>query len=493
MRIGRRAIAGAAVLVLTAALPIASAGCGSRAQPASQNHPATLTIGFGLPTGANPTVGVRQVVTNLATEGLIIVGADGRPRPWLAENWSVSPDGLTVKVRLRQSVAFHDGTLATASFIRDLIAAHLRSNLGELADDVREVRATSDRDIEFLLTQRSALLPEALFDPIQKEGSSLVGTGPFENVEQADGQGQMRANEHYYLGRPLIDRILIRPYPSVRSAWADMLRGNVDMLYDVGVEALDSLERSSDVGVFVFQRPYALLAVLNTQAPHLRNPRVRQLLNAAIDREDLLSEVFRGHGSPADGPISPRHWAYEATASRFQYRPQPIGTIDQPLKLTCLLSDPSFERLALALQKQLASVGVDLQPEIAPADAFMLRLTSGNFDAALVDVASGPGLIPPYLFWHTGGRYNWAHYSDRAVDAALDTIRHAASDDEYKAGVAAFQRAIVANPPAIFLVWSERARAVSRRFDVPAEPGVDILRTLRLWRPTTDRRVASRN
>ena len=49
----------------------------------------------------------------------------------------------------------------------------------------------------------------------------------------------------------------------------------------------------------------------------------------------------------------------------------------------------------------------------------------------------------------------------------------------YRAGVAAFQRAIVDDPPAIFLAWSERARAVSTRFDVPVEPGRDILSTLR--------------
>jgi hypothetical protein len=49
--------------------------------------------------------------------------------------------------------------------------------------------------------------------------------------------------------------------------------------------------------------------------------------------------------------------------------------------------------------------------------------------------------------------------------------------------VAALQRAIVDDPPAIFLAWSQRARAVSTRFHVPVEPGRDILSTLRLWRP----------
>ena len=63
----------------------------------------------------------------------------------------------------------------------------------------------------------------------------------------------MRANASYYGGKVAIDRIVIKPYTSVRSAWADMLRRQVDMLYDVGVDALDSLESSSDVKVFTFR------------------------------------------------------------------------------------------------------------------------------------------------------------------------------------------------------------------------------------------------
>jgi len=58
----------------------------------------------------------------------------------------------------------------------------------------------------------------------------------------------------------------------------------------------------------------------------------------------------------------------------------------------------------------------------------------------------------------------------------------ARNDAEYKAGAAAFQRAMIEDPPAIFLAWSERLRAVSTRFDVYVEPGRDIFSTLRLWR-----------
>jgi hypothetical protein len=72
-------------------------------------------------------------------------------------------------------------------------------------------------------------------------------------------------------------------------------------------------------------------------------------------------------------------------------------------------------------------------------------------------------------------------------------VRAAASDDEYRAGVAQFQKLTFDDPPAIYLAWGERSRAISKRFDVPVEPGRDVLSTLRLWKPVAGAQTASRN
>jgi ABC-type transport system substrate-binding protein len=102
-------------------------------------------------------------------------------------------------------------------------------------------------------------------------------------------------------------------------------------------------------------------------------------------------------------------------------------------------------------------------------------------------------LIRPSLFWHSSAPYNWGGFRSEEVDEALGAIRRSSIDDEYRAGVAAFQRAIIDDPPAIFLAWSQRARAVSTRFEVPAEADRDIWSTLRMWRPVTDAQTANRN
>ena len=135
-----------------------------------------------------------------------------------------------------------------------------------------------------------------------------------------------------------------------------------------------------------------------------------------------------------------------------------------------------------------------MQIEAVTLDKLVDRVTKrGDFDAVLFDAQLGPNIFRAYQWWHSGGPNNYGGFSSAKVDAALDAIRYATNDSEYAAGVLDFQRAMIADPPAIFLAWGERARAVSRRFDVQPEAGRDVLTTLRLWKPATDQRTANRN
>ena len=109
------------------------------------------------------------------------------------------------------------------------------------------------------------------------------------------------------------------------------------------------------------------------------------------------------------------------------------------------------------------------------------------------DFISGPTLFRPSLVWHSDAPFNWGHFGGPNIDKALDAVRFSGSDTDYRAAVASLNQIVADDPPAVFLAWQERARAVSRRFSVPSEPGRDILGTLRLWKPAADTRQASRN
>ena len=131
--------------------------------------------------------------------------------------------------------------------------------------------------------------------------------------------------------------------------------------------------------------------------------------------------------------------------------------------------------------------------EEIPQAQLIERLGKGDYETMLFPFISGPTLFRPYLVWHSGTTFNWGHFGGPNIDKALDAVRFSGSDTDYRAAVASLNQIFAEDPPAVFLAWQKNARAVSRRFSVPSEPGRDILGTLRLWKPAADTRQASRN
>lgn len=437
--------------------------------------------------------GLKQLVQILTGEGLIRVGEDGRVEPALAEGWDLSADSLVMNVRLRSSATFHDGSPVTADAVVTILNSVLPQFMGPAFEDVDRVTSRGANRIEIGFRKRSPFLLEALEAQIRKPQGPRAGTGPFQPVEP-NSLNDLRANQDYYQGRPNIDRITVTNYPSVRAAWAELLRGRIDMLHEVSSDALDSLQSAQDVTVFRFTQHYQYALIFNSTSPALRPREVRQALDVGVDRRALVRDALNGYGLPSSGPVWPQHWAFDPAfrADRFNPRAAVAKLGDRRVHFTCLVF-PDFERIALVLKRQLEAVGVDMLVKEGPVDEILDAVKKHNFDAVLIDPISGPSLFRVYEFWHAGGSVSIGQPSRPHIDAELDRIRHAGSDEEYRRAVSSFQQTVVDDPPAIFLAWSERARAVSNRFNVPLEPGRDVLTTLRLWRPVVDQRTASRN
>jgi len=431
-------------------------------------------------------VGIPTVVNNIAFENLVRLAPDGRPTPWVADRWQLTPS-KAVRIHMRPT-RFHDGTPLTAAVLAQIVQKSLPRSL-----DIGAVIPVSDSEIEISQQKASSFILESLdVVTLKKPGAPDIGTGPFVVTSRGEVV-EMRANEQYAEGRPKIDRIVVRDYQTVRGAWADMLRGEIDMLYQVGQDALQSLQPSSSVSIFWFQRPYAYIVLFNARRPALKSPEVRRALNLAVNRAQLIHEALDDHAT-AGAAVSPHHWAYKASIPMFPYDPAAASKVlGRRLHMTCIIQDgPVFERLAITVRKQLEAVGVDVSLEALPLAELIARVTERHdFDAVLFDAQIGPTMFRAYDWWHSGGTHNYGGFSSPRVDAALDAVRDAKTDGEYAAGLAMFQEATLADPPALFLAWGERARAVSRRFEVPVEAGRDVLTTLRLWRPragTTENR-----
>jgi peptide/nickel transport system substrate-binding protein len=444
------------------------------------------------------------LVQNLSVESLARLGEDGRVEPSLAQGWELAKDGRTLVVRLREGVMFHDGSPLNPTSVAAVLPDALRTTMGPVFADVERVRASGENSVEIRFTRPSPLALESLEVEIKKQGPAIIATGPF--MVSPEANVELKANTAYYLGPPQIDRVRIETFPALRTAWAEMLRDRLDMVYEVGPDALDLLESSRTLAVFNFTRRYQYLIALNTASPQLRSSTTRRALNLAVDRGQLVRHALNGHGIASSGPFWPGYWALGADASTFEFDPRTAAEMlathratrsrnrSDTLTFTCLvLSDTVYERIALEVKRQLELVGVDMRVQEVAPDQLFEATKSRNYDAVLVEGVSGPTLLRIYQLWHSGGVVNPGSFGNAHIDTALDLVRDAQDELTFRESVAELQRVFSHDPPAIFLAWSVRARAVSRRFMVPAaEPGRDILSTLRLWKPA-DGRQGSQN
>ncbi len=455
---------------------------------------------------AAPDIGLRQAAAFLTSEGLTTQNNDGRVRPSLAGSWTSTSDGLVWRFALREGITFHDGTTATAPVIVEAIQAQLTGrrlrNAHPGLTDIVTVEADGDKTIVITLSRRSTFLLEDLDFAITRvlPDKSSVGTGPFRTVGGTASEITLEAHTAYHGGRPQLDRVVVRAYPTLRTAWAALMRQEIDVLYDLSRDAVE-FARSSDIALHSYLRHYVYAVAFNSARPLFAPTPVRRALNAAIDRDALIREVLRGQGLPASGPLWPQHWAYDSTARGYVFDPSLAGTtLDAAgtrllpkangrrfrFTFTCILPENwvVWERMALNVQKQLYDIGVDMQLQVLSAEEFNRRLRTGDFDAAIIEMRSGPYLSRPYSFWRWGGErtaYNVFGYRSGAADRWFDAIRLAPTDAEYRVAAGQLQRTLLEDPPALFLAWTQRTRAVNRRFDVHVDTTRDPMPNILRW------------
>ena len=483
-----------ATAIVLVSIAVAAGACREHAASSAPESSSELRIGWGLgqATSTNPNIGLRQLSQRLSFEGLARTGEDGRMLPSLAESWTPGPDGRSLTVKLRPGITFHDGSRANADVVASILPGALKSFLGTLGSMVESVKASGSDSVTITFHERTPFLSESLEAPIQKPNG--IGTGAFKTT--SNSTTELVSHDEYYLGAPTLKRVHVETFPSIRTAWAEMLRDRIDMLYEVGSDALDSMQNSSRAALFTYNRPYQYVLVMNTRTPALAAPIVRRSLSLAIDRDEIVRTALNGYGIASSGPIWPKHWAFSAALPKYEFDPAAATRgLAKPMKLTCLMPpDSPFERIAIAMKRQLAAVGVDLVPEEVSLDELSKRAERGTYEALLMELISGQSLFRPYIVWHSQGPFNLGKFGTSTSDAALDRVRHAQTDEEYRSAVAGLQQNFMDDPPAIFLAWSVRARAVSRRFVVPAaEPGRDVVSTMRLWKPAGGDLRASRN
>lgn len=463
--------------------------------PAAPAAPITITVGYPQISQINLGQGLPTLARLIAYERLTANDAQGRTRPRLLERWTVAPDGLTWRLGLKPGVRFQDGSPMT---VRDVVAAidedRRTPESSVCLGDITGVTAAGDSEVVIALRRRCYYLLDDIMNTVTRTDprtKAVVATGPFSIASVSPNEAVLAVNPHYHGGRPSADRLVLRSFDTLRNGWAELMRGGLDVLAEVGPNSVDFLSDQSTVDLHPFVSAYANVLLLNVTKPVFRPPAVRRALNMAVDRMAIVQQAQRGHGVPATGPTWPRHWAFDAGRPGFSYDPAAaeflLGSGEgtraggpvparPALEFTCLVPEnfAVIERMALLVQRQLAEVGVRMRIEGLPALEVNRRMGSGRFDAILVPFLSGPYAWLPYRIWHSPGstrRWNFWGYASPAVDASLDAMRDAADDAAFVRAVRQFEAAFLDDPPAVLLTWNEQVQAVSHRFATPPEAG----------------------
>jgi peptide/nickel transport system substrate-binding protein len=480
--------------------------------PPSRN---VLTIGVPEGSAAGTGTGLGQLTNTLTLEGLTqtSTSADGRALPRLAESWMWEDNGRRLRLRLRSGVTFHDGTALTpavaAEALKRAIERSANRALYPSVTDITSIRPDGDQELVLELSQPSAFLPEDLVLPLTV-GAENRGTGPFRLVRRdADGL-ELERFDGYYLGAPSIERIVVHPSDTLRTSWTRLLRGEVDMVTDVPPDAVEFIQ-NEDIQVISFQRSYQYLIAFNSRTPPFESAAVRRALNTAINRDLLIKNALQGQGQSATGPIWPKHWAYDASVQPFGFDARGAVSVlegagfevtaasaaDRPparLRFTCLLPEgfSLLERIGLEVQKQLYDIGVDIEFEVLPFLEYDARIREGRFQAVLQTMISGPTFARPHVFWGSPRREGLHAFGYDNAEAArlFELLRTSTNEALIRSAVSRLQRVLLEDPPALFLAWDQRSRAVRRNFRV-AESESDPLFTIWQWTENTDRQPVS--
>ena len=192
-------------------------------------------------------------------------------------------------------------------------------NLTATAPDPKTVVIKSSVDDPKLPTMDMYLLPKHIWEQLGKDGRDKddgtqgVGSGPFVLDKFEKGQfARFKANPNYYKGRPAVDQVVLRKFNNPDAMVAALKSGELDAAEDVPGAAFNQLEKDPDfVAVQGYQGAMTEIGInggdgLKKPHPALLDPKVREAIGHAIDKQTIVTKVLDGLGKPAgDLSVSP--------------------------------------------------------------------------------------------------------------------------------------------------------------------------------------------
>lgn len=318
----------------------------------------------------------------LVFDSLLERGEDGLI-PWLAEDYQIKNDGKQYLFTIRDGVKWQDGKLLTVEDVKftfDYIREHPMVWSYITSDDLEKVELRGENQVLITVKEpnaaflynlgRTRIIPKHIWQGIQNPKEFItegvvIGSGPYKLTDYSKEHGSYRfeAFKDFWGSKQRVGSIEFVPVSESILAFE---KGQID-LTDVSSDLLGRYQHNDEYKVV--QKPafwgYRLLFNMGDY-PVVRDKKIRQAINYALDKKDLIAKIERGAGVVgSSGVLPPDHICYNNAVKQYNYNPEKAKGLlrdagYESLALNLKVSDKAV-RLAELIKEQLAKVGIEIK------------------------------------------------------------------------------------------------------------------------------------
>ena len=338
--------------------------------------------------------------------------------PYLAEDYSVSEDGMTYTFQLRKGVSFTDGTPFTAEDVKftfDYMKEHPYKWVS--VSMVEEASVVDEHTVEIRLNKTYnpflsdvagslPILPKHIWENVTEpetftEPEAAISTGPFilENYDAAAGTYTFKANEDYFYGDVQIDKLVIANVSGGDSKEA-LLSGEIAAAPNISYKAAMSLKDSPEYTVLEGPGLSVTRLYFNFDEEAMAVKEIRQGMYHAVNLDEIVEKAYGGAGyAGSAGHVQPgtpwynpdvRQYAYDVETAKKML--SEAGAADsngdgileyngEEMSYTLTFTE-NDEKLAELLVSYMKAVGIELVPQSADDATVKAAISEGNFELA---------------------------------------------------------------------------------------------------------------
>lgn len=345
--------------------------------------------------------------------------------PSLAESWTVLNQGLRYQFQLVKNAKFHDGTPVNAdAVIFSMMRQHDKSHeafgyaptwsyWNDMGMDklIKSVSKLDEHTVVFDLNRIEApflanlamnfaaiVSPTAVRKLKENFAKSPVGSGPFKFTSWTKGEKIiLDANKEYFKGVPKIDRLIFRSIPDNSSRLNAFLAKEIHMMNLPTPDQVNVIkQKRKDAKVIMEPAMNVSYLAFNTQKAPFDNPKVRQAINMAINKEAIIKGIYNGVAKLAVNPMPPNIWGYNATIKPYEYSAEKAkkmleeAGIKTPIKMELYFLPvsrpymPDGKKVAEAIQSDLKKVGIELTLTTYEWAVYLDKTKKGEHQMALM-------------------------------------------------------------------------------------------------------------